>query len=142
LAEEYRPLAQMKHINLRYRSTKRVVQTHQPHLQRIVRNLISNALRYTAPGGRVLLCCRQRGDVTWLLCIDTGEGMSPEQAQKCFEAFTRFGDTQRIPEGMGLGLFSVRQLASAIGAQTHLKSVQGRGTVIGVGMLSHHPFGG
>lgn len=142
LAEEYRPLAQMKHINLRYRPTKRVVQTHQPHLQRIVRNLISNALRYTAPGGRVLLCCRQRGDVTWLLCIDTGEGMSPEQAQKCFEAFTRFGDTQRIPEGMGLGLFSVRQLASAIGAQTHLKSVQGRGTVIGVGMLSHHPFGG
>ncbi len=142
MVEEYRPLAQMKHINLRYRPTHRALNTHEPHLQRIVRNLITNALRYTPPGGRVLLTCRQRGEVTWLLCIDTGEGMSPEQAQKCFEAFTRFGDTQRIPEGMGLGLFSVRQLANAIGAQTHLKSREGHGTVIGIGLLSPPPFVG
>ena len=142
LVEEYRPLAQMKHINLRYRPTHRALHTHEPYLQRIVRNLITNALRYTPPGGRVLLSCRQRGEVTWLLCIDTGEGMSPEQAQKCFEAFTRFGDTQRIPEGMGLGLFSVRQLAMALRGQTYLKSREGHGTVIGVGLLSPPPFVG
>jgi len=142
LVEEYRPLAQIKHINLRYRPTHRTLHSYAPHLQRIVRNLLTNALRYTPPGGRVLLCCRQRGEVTWLLCIDTGEGMSPEQAQQCFEAFTRFGDTQRIPEGMGLGLFSVRQLAKAIGARTHLNSVQGRGTVLGIGLLSIPPICG
>lgn len=142
LVEEYRPLAQMKRINLRCRPTSKMVYSYEPHLQRIVRNLITNALRYTPPGGRVLLTCRQRGELTWLLCIDTGEGMGPEQAQKCFEAFTRFGDTQHIPEGMGLGLFSVRQLANAIGAQTHLKSIQGQGTVIGVGLLSPPPFVG
>jgi signal transduction histidine kinase len=142
LVEEYRPLAQMKHINLRYRPTNRTLHTYEPHIQRILRNLITNALRYTPPGGRVLLTCRQRGEVTWLLCIDTGDGMSPVQAQKCFDAFTRFGDTQRIPEGMGLGLFSVRQLASAIGAQTHLRSREGHGTVIGVGLLLHPPFVG
>ena len=139
LIEEYRPLAQMMRINLRSHPTSKTVQASTTYLERVVRNLLSNALRYTLPGGRVLLCCRQRGDVTWILCFDTGLGMSSEQAQQCFEAFTRFGDTQRIPEGMGLGLYSVRQLARAMNAQTYLKSIEQRGTVIGIGFVSEPP---
>lgn len=132
--EEWRDVAQIKQLHLRYRPCLRQVRTDVLSLQRIVRNLLSNAVRYTPPGGDILLACRTRQGQLWLLCWDTGPGMPPEQAAQCFEAFTRFDPEQKVPEGLGLGLFSVRDLAASLGVPTWLQSRPGRGTCIGVGL--------
>lgn len=134
VVEDMRQVAQLKQLHLRYRPSQRKVRTDLLSLQRIVRNLLSNAVRYTSPGGDILLACRMRQGQLWLLCWDTGPGMLPEQAAQCFEAFTRFDPEQQVPEGLGLGLFSVRELARGMGMPTWLQSRPGRGTCIGVGL--------
>lgn len=134
VVDEWREVAQLKQLHLRYRPCHQAVHTDLLSLQRITRNLLSNAVRYTPPGGDVLLACRMRQGRLWLLCWDTGPGMPPEQAQQCFEAFTRFDPEQKVPEGLGLGLFSVRELARGLGVPTLLQSQPGRGTCIGVAL--------
>lgn len=134
VVDDMREVAQLKQVHLRYRPSQRRVRTDLLSLQRIVRNLLSNAVRYTPPGGDILLACRLRQGQPWLLCWDTGPGMPPEQAAQCFEAFTRFDPDQQVSEGLGLGLFSVRELARSLGVPTWLHSRPGHGTCIGVGL--------
>ncbi|WP_396434523.1 sensor histidine kinase [Limnohabitans sp.] len=135
VVDDMRQVAQLKQLHLRYRPSQHSVRTDPLSLQRIVRNLLTNAVRYTPPGGDILLACRTREGQLWLLCWDTGLGMTPEQAKQCFEAFTRFDADQKAPEGLGLGLFSVRELARTLGVPTWLQSSPGRGTCIGVGLI-------
>lgn len=134
VVDEMREVAQLKQLHLRYRPCHTPIHTDLLSLQRITRNLLSNAVRYTPPGGDILLACRWREGQLWLLCWDTGAGMSKAQMQQCFDAFTRFEADQHIPEGLGLGLFSVRELARNLGVPTWLQSRLGRGTCIGVGL--------
>lgn len=132
LAAEFMPLAQMRHVVLRYRPYQATVLIHQGSVQRMARNLLTNALHYTPAGGRVLLACQKRGGVLWLLCIDNGTGMSPAQVESCFDAFTRFGASHR--NKLGLGLFSFKQLAIQHNMPTRLQSMLGQGTLVGFGM--------
>lgn len=134
VVDDMRQTAQLKQLHLRYRPCQHSVRTDLLSLQRIVRNLLSNAVRYTPPGGDILMACRMREGQLWLLCWDTGPGMSPEQADRCFDAFTRFDADQKVPEGLGLGLYSVRELARSLNVPTWLQSQLGRGTCIGVGL--------
>jgi signal transduction histidine kinase len=135
VVDEMREVAHLKQLHLRYRPCHTSIRTDVLSLQRITRNLLSNAVRYTPPGGDILLACRWRNGQLWLLCWDTGAGMSNAQMQQCFEAFTRFDVDQYIPEGLGLGLFSVRELARNLGVSTWLQSRLGHGTCIGVGLI-------
>lgn len=132
--EEFESLAAMKQVHLKTRLHPLKVRTQTLALERIVRNLLSNALRYTGAGGRLLLVTRRRQGQWWLFVLDTGVGMSADQAKACFEAFTRFDDATVIPQGLGLGLYSVHHLAAQLGAKTHLSSRQGHGTVIGISL--------
>lgn len=133
LVSEFMPLAQMRHVLLRYRPCHAKVVIDQRAVQRMVRNLLTNALHYTPAGGRVLLTCQKRAEVLWLLCIDNGVGMSKAQMDACFEAFTRF-DQNHQTNKLGLGLFSFKQLAMQHQMPTRLQSVQGKGTLVGFGM--------
>nr|QIO32425.1 HAMP domain-containing histidine kinase [Bradyrhizobium sp. 1(2017)] len=92
----------------------------------IVRNLVSNAIRYTEPGGRVLLGCRQHGCLVRIDVVDTGVGISAEQMPEIFEAFARFDSAQR--DGLGIGLFIVRQATAMLGHRVDVSSVLSRGT--------------
>lgn len=132
--DEYRHWCRSRHITLRYLPSDIQVHTDRAQLQRIVRNLLSNALRYTASGGRILVGCRRRHGKRWLLVVDTGQGMTAEQVKKCFEAFTRFGPEHLAPEGMGLGLYSVRHTAGELGLQIGMRSEVGRGTAVWVSL--------
>jgi signal transduction histidine kinase len=134
LVEEFRPLAQMRHLVLRYRPSHANVKIDPYSVQRMVRNLLTNAIHHTPAGGRVLLACQRRGQVLWLLSIDNGMGMSPDQVKDCFEAFTRFDLAGEGINKLGLGLFSVKQQALQHQMPTRLQSVQGRGTLVGFGM--------
>ena len=134
LVDECRPLAQMRHLVLRYRPSDAVVIVDTKAVQRMVRNLLTNALHYTPAGGRVLLACQKRGRVLWLLCIDNGMGMSPAQIDSSFQAFNAVDGSPGHAHKLGLGLFSVKQLALQCQMPTRLQSVLGKGTLVGFGM--------
>lgn len=135
LVDEYRLLSMQKHITLRVHPTHRVFHTDAILIHRIARNLLSNAIRYTNPGGRVVMGLRRIKGQFWLMVYDNGLGMSPEQTRACFEAFSRFGDNTRVPEGMGIGLFSVKQIAQQMHLPLRIMSGLNHGTAIGVGLI-------
>jgi two-component system, sensor histidine kinase len=132
--DEYRHWCMSQHVSLRYVPANHTAQVDVQQLRRIARNLLSNALRYSGVGGRILVGCRRRAGQRWLAIVDTGAGMTPQQASQCFDAFKRFAPTRLAPEGMGLGLYSVKQAAHAMGLQTWLRSVPGKGTSVWVSL--------
>jgi signal transduction histidine kinase len=136
---EFEVLAAMRDVQLRTRLSPRCVWVHPLSLQRLVRNLLSNALRYGASGGKVLLGTRSQGELLWLWCIDRGEGMSQAQLQACFKAFNINGDAAPVPQSLGLGLFSVKQLALHMQTPVLVRSQQGQGVAIGIGLAVTPP---
>ena len=129
--EEYRARAEFKRITIRYVPTRLLIATHIPYFQRIFRNVLSNAIRYTNRGDRILIGCRRGGGMR-LVISDTGRGMTAEQAQRAFDAFQRFDVDGTIPHGFGLGLFSTKALAQALGLTVKLQGYPRRGTVCSI----------
>jgi signal transduction histidine kinase len=125
--EEYRRRSEYKHITIRYVPSRLSITTHVPYFQRIVRNILSNAIRYTEQGDRILVGCRRGGGLR-LEIADTGHGMTEDQTRRAFDAFQRFDAGKSIPDGFGLGLFSTRSLANALGLEVRLSSRAGHGT--------------
>ena len=101
-------------------------------LRRIVGNCVSNALKYTSPGGRVELTCRPCGSREAELAIaDTGIGIAAEHQAKVWDAFQQLQDPGRdLSKGLGLGLAIVRKIATLLGHAVELKSELGRGTTL------------
>ncbi len=98
----------------------------------ILRNLLSNALRYTDQGG-VLVSCRARGNLVLFQVWDTGIGIAPADQARVFEEFEQGPAAQRERRsGLGLGLAIAQRLARAIGAQVTLTSRPGKGSVFGL----------
>lgn len=125
--EEYRGRSAYKHITIRYVPSRLSITTHIPYFQRIVRNVLSNAIRYTDRGDRVLVGCRRGGGLR-LVILDTGHGMTEDQTRRAFDAFQRFDTKLSIPDGFGLGLFSTKSLANALSLSASLHSRKGSGT--------------
>ncbi len=97
-------------------------------LQRILRNLLDNALRYTAQG-EVRLRLRPRGTTLALQVWDTGPGIERSQRQRVFDDYVQGHNPQRQrQEGLGLGLAMVRRLVAAGGYTLHLRSRPGQGS--------------
>lgn len=97
-------------------------------LERILRNLLSNALRYTSAGG-VLIGCRRRAGKLAVEVWDTGIGIAPEHGAKVFEEFYQVGNPERSRgKGLGLGLSIVRRLSALLDSPVSLASRPGRGT--------------
>ena len=107
-------------------------------LARILRNLLSNAIRYT-PRGRVLLGCRRRAKALSIEVWDTGIGIAPERREEVFEEFRR-GDVQRPDQdrGLGLGLAIVDKIAGILGHRLQLRSVPGKGSVFAIEVPCSH----
>lgn len=127
IIEEYRGRSESKRLTVRYVPSRLCITTHVPYFQRIVRNILSNAIRYTGQGDRILVGCRRAGGLR-LVIADTGRGMSEEQAKRAFDAFQRFDTDKSIQDGFGLGLFSTRSLADSLGISVTLHSQEDRGT--------------
>ncbi len=97
-------------------------------LERMLRNLLVNALRYTSSGS-ILLGCRRRGDRLAIYVCDTGPGIPEEEIHRIFEDFYRVGTEQRdAARGLGLGLSIVRRMADILHHQVTVRSRVGRGT--------------
>lgn len=98
-------------------------------LGRVLRNLLSNALRY-APRGRVLLGVRRRQGGVEVQVLDTGPGLAPAQIASLLRPFEQ--GQAGVPEGHGLGLFIVRSLCEQSGWQWRIRSEPGRGSCFAV----------
>lgn len=98
-------------------------------LDQIVDNLLSNALRYTDPGGRVALAVRRAGDDVELAVSDSGVGIREEELPYVFERFWRSEKSRsRETGGAGIGLAIVRELVRAHEGRAEVESEPGRGS--------------
>lgn len=97
-------------------------------IEQVLRNLVTNALRYTDRGG-ALVGVRRRG-AQWRIAVwDTGRGIPTEQQARVFEDFVQLDNPQRDrAQGLGLGLAIVRRAAGLLGASMSLRSTPGRGS--------------
>lgn len=122
-----------KGLALRLRSGGLAVESDAVLLEQIVRNLVSNAVRYTERGG-VLLSARRRGNAGVLLQVwDTGCGIPADQQRAVFEEFVQLDNPARErSRGMGLGLSLVKRAADRLGAPLGLRSVLERGSCFSV----------
>lgn len=129
LQEEYEPLAAAKGLTLHVRVRDAVLQTDEVRLKRMIGNVLSNAIKYTRPGRKVLLAVRPAGDKVRVEVWDQGIGIPARQIDKVFQEFFRAdGGSQLAPDGLGIGLALVARLADALRAHVSIDSVEGRGT--------------
>src|SRR6185312_2672182 len=128
LCADYAAEALGKGITLRHVACALVVETDPVLFERILRNLISNAVRYTDRGG-VLVGCRRRGDGVDVQVCDSGRGVPAELHEQIFQEFFQVANPERDrSKGLGLGLAIVRRLASLIAAPLSFRSEVGRGS--------------
>ncbi len=128
LAAHYRPRFAEAGIALALEMERPAVVYGNPdQIERIVANLLENALRYTANGGRVWVEGRRQGAEFQISVVDTGVGIAPENLQRVFDRFWR-ADPARKPKGSGLGLAIARALARRHGGDVTVTSRVGRGS--------------
>lgn len=129
IEREFVAQADAKGLSYRSRETHLVVQSDPALVELIVRNLVSNAIRYTDQGG-LLVACRKRGQQAVLEVWDTGRGIAPEQHADVFKEFHQLGNPERDRrKGLGLGLAIAQGLAKTLGHELHLLSQPERGSV-------------
>ncbi len=130
LLAAHAPEAEQKGLKLRRVPSALIARTDPVLFQRILGNLLVNAIRYTARGG-VLIGCRRRQGKTWVEVWDTGIGIPPDKTTEIFEAFKQLGDDART-RGSGLGLAIVAGTAELLGLQIRVQSSPGRGSMFAV----------
>ena len=129
LEQEFGPQADAAALVYRTRETTAAALADKALVDLVMRNFISNALRYTRTGG-LLIACRARGGRLALEVWDTGCGIAPEHQQEVFKEFHQLGNPERDRrKGLGLGLAIVQRLAQAMHTQVEVRSRLGRGSV-------------
>lgn len=121
-----------REAGLRYRvnDTTAWVETDPVLLDRILHNLVSNALRYTPHGGTVLVAVRRRSGGLAIEVRDNGIGIDAAYQDSVFDEFVQLGNPERDRrKGLGLGLAIVRRAAELLGHPVTLRSAPGRGSV-------------
>jgi CheY-like chemotaxis protein/nitrogen-specific signal transduction histidine kinase len=128
----FAPQAREKGVELRVHHCSAVVLSDPVILERIVINLVTNAIRYTERG-KVVVGCRRLGDRLRLLVLDTGVGIAPEHLADVFEEFVQLPHTERDrSKGLGLGLAIVKRSADLLGHTLIVRSQPGRGSTFGI----------
>jgi len=132
LRMDFEPEAFERGLQLRTVPTGAYLFSDPVLVERILRNLLANALRYTRSGG-VLVGARRRGREASLEVWDTGIGIPAAEQTRVFEEFYQLANPERnSKKGLGLGLSIVKRLAHLLGAHVELASVPGRGSVFKV----------
>lgn len=131
LTHALEPLARTGNVTLlnSVSSGLKSVAADEERLQQVLRNLVTNAIRYTPEGGIVRLSARARGDVVSLSVQDTGIGIESDDLKRIFEPFYRTDPARtRSSGGSGLGLALVRELLERMGGRVSAESTVGRGS--------------
>ena len=132
ICREFEAEAQDKGLSLVHHPCGAVIDTDPVLLERILRNLVSNAVRYTS-SGRVVVGCRRRGRALGVEVWDTGPGIPADMRQRVFQEYFQLANPERDrSKGLGLGLAIVRRLAELIQGELVLRSEAGRGSCFAV----------
>ncbi|MBS1189162.1 MAG: ATP-binding region, ATPase-like:Histidine kinase N-terminal [Rhodocyclaceae bacterium] len=133
LAASYRRGAQSKKLTLHFRPTRLSVLSDITLIERLLANLVSNAIRYTPDGRRILVAARRQGQQVRVEVRDNGIGIAPEHQAAIFAEFYQVGNTAREQnKGLGLGLSIVDRLARALDVPVALRSKPGEGTTFSI----------
>lgn len=131
---EFKPLAWQKKLDFSVQLDGYVVHTDAILLERLIRNLVGNAIRYTQRGRVSVSAYADEGQV-WVSVSDTGVGIPVADQAKIYEEFVQLGNTERDRnQGIGLGLSIVKRLADLLDVQVLLDSTVGKGSIFHVGV--------
>ena len=120
--------ADEKGLQLRVRACRLWVRTDAQLLQRLLANLVENAIKYTPHGG-VLVVARARAGQAWIDVIDTGVGIDAEHQEHIFQEFYQVHNPGRDrSQGLGIGLSIVRRLSDLLGHPVQVTSAVERGS--------------
>ena len=129
LSDEFSYHAHAKQLELRLVQSDLTVTSDARLLEQIMRNIVSNALKYTNKG-KILIGCRRSGDHVRLEVWDTGIGISPLHLDRIFEEYEQLdNDARESSKGLGLGLSIVHRLGELLAHPISVRSVRHRGTV-------------
>jgi len=132
LAEEYRQVAGVRGLALHYVPSSALIESDLALLARVIRNFLSNAVRYTEQG-RVLLGCRRRREGLEIMVGDTGPGIPEQQREAIFLEFRRANQPQGAhSRGLGLGLAIVDRISTMLEHPISLVSRPGVGALFSI----------
>lgn len=138
LVETYRDYAESRQIDLQYHPREAVEMDFVPdYLEKVLNNLLSNALKFTPEGGRISVKTWKEAEQLYLEVADTGEGIPPEAVPHIFEPFYKAESNLRgMSSGVGLAL--VKQIIDAISGDIQVKSTLGVGTTFMIRLPIRH----
>ncbi|AKJ29629.1 sensor histidine kinase [Caldimonas brevitalea] len=111
------------------------VRADATRLRQVLVNVLSNAIKYNRPGGKVDISAERQDETHVALSVhDTGIGVPPERLTQLFEPYNRLGQEEGQIEGVGLGLALSRQLIEMMGGELTLTSTEGVGTVVRIAL--------
>lgn len=133
LGEEFQSVANKANVKLRVMPCGYSIKTDPRLLGRILRNFLSNAIRYSS-SGRVVLGCRRCADHIRFQVWDSGPGIPPDKLDEIFLEFHQLKENSldRENKGVGLGLAIVERIAKILGHSVHVRSIVGKGSVFSV----------
>jgi signal transduction histidine kinase len=130
LRYENEDAALQRGIELRVASTGVSVASNTVLLGCILSNLLTNAIKYTNPGGRILLGCRRKAFEIRIDVFDTGVGIPRTQLPRIFDSYTRLAPEHG--DGLGIGLSITRRAVEALGHRIEVRSVVGQGSLFSI----------
>lgn len=133
IAHDYVPLAERKGLSLRVVKNRTVVSSDPILLERMLVNLVTNAIRYTPVGGRVVIGCRNQGDKLRIEVRDNGIGIPANEQQSVFREFVQLANKERDrSKGLGLGLAIVERIARLLGCEVAVCSAVNQGSTFSI----------
>jgi CheY-like chemotaxis protein len=126
LAGDFVAPVQERGLRLRIVRSELIIRSDRRMLEDMIRNLLSNAIRYT-DRGRILLGCRRAGDNVRIEVWDSGVGITEDQLPYIFQEYYQVSD-EAERGGFGLGLAIVKRLGEILGHRVEVRSIPGKGT--------------
>ena len=136
VCEKAEALFESEGVTLTFEADKtgQIIAMDAGQIERLLLNLLSNALKFTPKGGSVVVRVRVTPQRVLLSVADTGRGMTPEQLEHAFDRFLRSDPMDPPPHGIGLGLAICRRIAQGHGGSIVAESEEGKGATFTVAL--------
>ncbi len=144
LARSFQGVARLSGVAFQVEVEEALLEADPERLVQVVGNLLSNAFKFTPPGGRVGLRAKRLGENLVLEVQDTGPGISQEELPRLFQRYARANNARtRGVSGTGLGLFISKHIVEAHGGRIEVESEEGKGSLFRVilPLYGPHPSG-
>ena len=109
-------------------------------MQRLLLNLVDNAIKYTQPGGNITLSLKCDDNYAQILITDTGIGLTPSEQDQIFTRFYRSAEAKSQGGGAGLGLCMAQSIAAAHGGSIEVASTPGQGSTFTLALPADCPL--